>query len=170
MVQLNEAYQQVLAERSARGRPGEGRGRPTRPASGVRGSSAGGRERTSDAARRSVGWWLPPPVRRALGPELLRALTERETVRDVVLCHAGGSSALLVLTERRLLWLLDDLVLGRVRTLPLAAIDEVERPRPRRWRRGMALRVRGGGLGVTFSGLSAETADRLAGAIAAEAP
>lgn len=160
MVELNAAYEQVLAERAGALTRGNGRaartGEPRAP----------GRRPAASAPRRGSGWWLAPPVRRALGPELLRALTEREAVREVVRCHTGGSAALLVLTERRLLWLLDDLVLGRVRTLALGAVERVERPRPRPWRRGIALRVRGGGMGATFAGLTADTADRLAGAIA----
>ncbi len=116
--------------------------------------------------RRQPGWWLASGVRRALGPELVGALRERERVCEVVRCHAGGSRALLGLTEGRLVWLLDDLVLRRVRALALASIESVQRPRARRWRRGAALRIRGGGVGATFGGLEPEAADLVVSAIA----
>jgi DnaJ domain len=158
MVTLNAAYEKIRAERSGGG------------GASAKGSSKGeeesGARRPGARDRRPPGWWLSADVRRALGPELLRALRVRERVREVLRCHAGGSSAVLVLTESRLVWLLDDLVLGRVRSLGLASIELVERPRPRRWRYGAALRVRGGGIGVTFSGLESDKADLLASAIA----
>ena len=114
----------MLAERAEPGAATNGRGDRTAAPRAARGRPAP----AAAAPRRGLGWWLPPPVRRALGPELLRALTDREAVREVVTCHAGGSSALLVLTERRLLWLLDDFVLGRVRSLPLAAVERRRAP------------------------------------------
>ncbi len=160
MVTLNAAYEKIRAERSER--------------SGARPSAAGSSGREEEARRRGgarrdrrpPGWWLAPDVRRSLGPELLRALRERERVCEVVRCHSGGSRALLVLTEARLVWLLDDLVLGRVRAMALASIESVTRPRPRRWRRGDALRIRGGGVAATFGGLEREAADLVARAIA----
>lgn len=161
MVTLNAAYEKIRAERSERSGGGGG----SAAGSSGRDEESGGR-RAAPCDRRSPGWWLSAKVRRALGPELVRALRERERVREVVRCHTGGSSALLVLTEGRLVWLLDDLVLGRVRALALASIESVQRPRPRRWRRGAALRIRGVGVGVTFGGLEPEAADLVASAIA----
>ena len=165
MVTLNAAYERIRSERSERSGGGGGGGGPAADPSARGEGSAPGRP----AARRGgreAGWWLSADVRRALGPELIRALREREHVREVVRCHSGGSSALLVLTESRLVWLLDDLVLGRVRALELASIETVARPRPRRWRRGAALRIRGGRVGVTFGGLEPGAADLVASAIA----
>jgi hypothetical protein len=156
MAELNAAYDAILAERRRAGDGGRGQGRPG--------------PRPPARARRGAGWWLPTHMRRALGPELLRALREREAVREVVACQAAGSAAVLVLTEWRLLWLLDDLVLGRIRSLPLVAVQSVERPSPRRWRRGAALRVRAGAAGVTFAGLSPQAADAMAHAIGSAAP
>lgn len=160
MVTLNAAYERIRSERSG---VSGGEGDPAAPSR--RGEESASR-RPARPDRRRSGWWLSADVRRALGPELVRALRERERVREVVRCHSGGSSALLVLTESRLVWLLDDLVLGRVRSLELAGIERVERPRPRRWRRGAALRIRGGSVGVTFGGLEPAAADLVASAIA----
>lgn len=161
MVTLNAAYEAIRSERSG----GSGGGGGSAADSSKREEESGGR-RAARRDHRPPGWWLSADVRRALGPELVCALRERERVRKVVRCHAGGSSALLLLTESRLVWLLDDLVLGRVRALALATIESVQRPRPRRWRRGAALRIRGGGVGVTFGGLEPEAAELLASAIA----
>jgi hypothetical protein len=81
-----------------------------------------------------------PPVERRrprrhpeLGDELGRALTDDE---DVLLAAAASTSAsahtYLVLTERRLLWLLDDVPVARVRSLALREISHVEERRRRR--------------------------------------
>jgi hypothetical protein len=170
MAQLNAAYEAILAERRGTARR-HGAGEGGAAATGSRdGAPQRDAPRPAGRARRGAGWWLPTPVRRALGPELLRALREREAVREVVPCQAAGSEAVLVLTDGRLLWLLDDLVLGRIRSLPLAAVEGVERPRARRWRRGAAVRVRAGAAGVTFAGLTAERADAVARAIGSAAP
>jgi hypothetical protein len=57
-------------------------------------------------------------VRRALGPELLDALTDAEAVRLVTPASTWASPrAVLAVTERRLLWLLDDAPVARVRSL-----------------------------------------------------
>ncbi len=173
MAQLNAAYEAILAERRGTARrhgAGEGGGAARDPGtSRDDGAAAAAAPRPAGRARRGAGWWLPTPVRRALGPELLRALREREAVREVVPCQSAGSAAVLVLTDGRLLWLLDDLVLGRIRSLPLSAVEGVE-PRPRRWRRGAALRVRAGASHVTFAGLSPDRADAVARAIGSAAP
>jgi hypothetical protein len=82
------------------------------------------------------GSWLPDAVRRALGPELLDALTDREGVRLVTPASTWASPrAVLAVTERRLLWLLDDAPVARVRSLAfrdVAAVSlRVHRPRRR---------------------------------------
>lgn len=175
MVALNAAYEAIREDRSGRPRPPGTRSRAGTgaPASAPgRGGGAGGAASAGapGAGARRPGWWLAPPVRAALGPELLRSLREGEQVRQVAHCHAGGSWALLALTEGRLLWLLDDLVLGRVRSLPLAAVEAVAPSRARPWRRSAGLRVRANGHSVTFGGLTPHTAEQIAAAIRKSTP
>ena len=73
------------------------------------------------------------PVYGALGDELRTALTPGE---GVLLAAAVSTSmsprTILVLTDRRLLWLLDDAVVARVRSLPLRDVTTVEERRRRR--------------------------------------
>jgi curved DNA-binding protein CbpA len=90
--------------------------------------------RARNSGRR--GTWLPDAVRRALGPELLDALSDREAVRLVTPASTWASPrAVLAVTERRLLWLLDDAPVARVRSLAfrdVAAVGlRVHRPRRR---------------------------------------
>ena len=67
--------------------------------------------------------WLPAAVRRALGSELLEALEPGEEVRHVTPTATWASArALLVVTDRRLLWLLDDAVTARVQSLRFSRI------------------------------------------------
>jgi hypothetical protein len=82
------------------------------------------------------GSWLADPVRRALGPELLEALADREAVRFVTPVSTWASPhAVLAVTDRRLLWLLDDAPVARVRSLAHRDIEtvtlRVRRPRRR---------------------------------------
>ena len=157
MVQVNAAYEQILAERT-------GRATPT-PSPSPENTPAGEAPR-----RRGGGWWLDPHLRLALGAELLRSLHEQEQVEHIARCEVGGSAALLVVTDRRLLWLLDDNVLGRVRSIPFAAITGAEIPPSRPWRRSAALRVNRGRSRVTFGGLEPGMAERLLRAITAARP
>jgi hypothetical protein len=93
------------------------------------------------------GRWLPDPVRRALGPELLEALTDREAVRLVTPASTWASPrAVLAVTERRLLWLLDDAPVARVRSLPFRDVEAVglRVHRPRRRAATLSLRTTGG--------------------------
>ena len=89
------------------------------------------------ARRRAArGSWLPDAIRRALGPELTEALAERESVRLVTPTSTWASPrAVLAVTDRRLLWLLDDAPVARVRSLAfrdIAAVSlRVHRPRRR---------------------------------------
>jgi curved DNA-binding protein CbpA len=93
--------------------------------------------------RRPPGAWLREPVRRSLAAELLVALDEGEDVAFVARTATWSSpQALLAVTDRRLLWLLDDAVSHRVRSLRFRDIAAVEH-RPRRpLRRVAVLRVR----------------------------
>ncbi len=73
------------------------------------------RGRCGGAAPAAAG--CSEPVRRALGPELLDALAQAEAVRLVTPASTWASPrAVLAVTERRLLWLLDDAA-GRARAL-----------------------------------------------------
>ena len=116
MAEINLAYELLRA-----GAHHDRRSRPAPPAP-ARGKGAG----LSDA------------VRRALGPELLEALTVGEHVRLVTPASTLASPrTILALTDRRLLWLLDDAPVARVRTAPLRDVCEVE-ARSRRPRRRVA--------------------------------
>jgi hypothetical protein len=86
--------------------------------------------------RAARGSWLPEAIRRALGPELTDALGDREGVRLVTPTSTWASPrAVLAVTDRRLLWLLDDAPVARVRSLAfrdVAAVSlRVHRPRRR---------------------------------------
>jgi hypothetical protein len=112
------------------------------------------------------------PVRRALGPELLDALGPEEEVKLVCPASTWASPrAILAVTERRLLWLLDDAPVARVRSLAfrdLAAIShELRRPR----RRMATLTVHTlGGRRVSFAGLRPHTAATIERHVRAAAP
>ena len=72
------------------------------------------------------GGWLIGPLRLALGPELLDALSPGEDVRLVTPTSTWASPrAILAVTERRLLWLLDDAPVARVHSLLFRNIAEV---------------------------------------------
>jgi DnaJ domain len=82
----------------------------------------------------------PPRRRPDIGDELGRALSDDE---EVLIAAATSTSAsahtYLVLTERRLLWLLDDAPVARVRSLALRDVAHVEE---RRRRRHVSLSIR----------------------------
>jgi DnaJ domain len=103
------------------------------------------------------GSWLPEPIRRALGPELLEALRQSEAVRLVTPVSTWASPrAVLAVTERRLLWLNDDAPVGRVRWL---AFRDVATVSLRVRRRGATLSVRTtGGRRYSFADLRPPTA------------
>ncbi|MDX6689466.1 MAG: hypothetical protein QOG15_923 [Solirubrobacteraceae bacterium] len=112
-----------------------------------------------------AGGWLPDAMRRALGRELLSVLEPDEDVALVTPTSTWASpSTLLAVTDRRLLWLLDDAVGHRVRFLlyrDAAGADH----RPMRLRRSRAqLRVRSRyGKPWTFADLRPATAAAIAG-------
>jgi hypothetical protein len=113
------------------------------------------------ARRRRAGHWLPDDVRRSLGPELLAALDENEPVELVTQTSTWASpQALLVVTDRRLLWLLDDAISHRVRSLAFKAVTDAE---VKRRRRSASVRVsRRRGRPVEFAELSPATASAIA--------
>ena len=121
--------------------------------------------RRHSAPRPRAGSWLDRATRRALGPELLAALRRDEDVMLVTPVSVWASpSALLAVTDHRLLWLLDDAVTGRVRSLDVAAVTGVETRLAWPRRRTASLRVsrRNGRRPVVFSELRPETAHAIA--------
>lgn len=83
------------------------------------------------------GGWLTPALRLALGPELLRALLPREPVLLVTDAATWDAHDVrLVVTDRRLVWLRDDALTDRIRTLRIEDIATAEPRIARRGRRG----------------------------------
>jgi hypothetical protein len=115
-------------------------------------------------ARPPRGSWLAPPIRSALGRELLQALEPREHVWLVTPATTWASpEALLAASDRRLLWLLDDAVTARVHALRFAAVAEVRHVVRRPRRRVATLRVEGlNGRRLAFGQLRPATAALLA--------
>jgi hypothetical protein len=75
---------------------------------------------------RGKGSWLIPPLRLALGPELVSMLNDGEEVRLVTPTSTWASPrAILAVTERRLLWLLDDAPVARVHSLVFNNVAEI---------------------------------------------
>jgi hypothetical protein len=133
----------------------------------LRPHAAGGPEpapRTS-AGRPAPGSWLPDAVRRAIGSELLRVLEPDERV-DLVTPTAtwASPSTLLAITDRRLLWVLDDAVTHRVRMLRFRDVKEAAQ-RPMRLhpsRSQLRVQPRYGRRRWTFSDLRPATAVAIA--------
>jgi hypothetical protein len=101
----------------------------------------GPRPKGASPPRAAGGGWLADAIRRALGPELLEALYPGEEIRLVTPVSTWASPrAILALTERRFLWLLDDAPVARVRTVPLRDVAEVEH-RTRRKRASLTVRT-----------------------------
>jgi hypothetical protein len=124
--------------------------------------------RDGTPAARGRGAWLAPAVRRALGRELLEALEEGEDVTYVTPTATWASArALLVVTDRRLLWLLDDVVTRRVDFLRFSRISGVDHHLRRPRRRVAILRVETtDGRRLAFSELRPQTAEAIARRIA----
>jgi|SRR5215218_688958 len=116
-----------------------------------------------------AGAWLPPAVRRVLARELLAALEPGEQVDEVVLTATTDSHDVqLAVTDRRLLWLRDDAIMGRVRYLRHRDVASVE-GRSAGWlRRHGQLRVQpaSGGRPLRFFELRPEILARLTASIA----
>lgn len=97
----------------------------------------------SDPARHP-GHWLAPALRLALGRELLEHLLSGEDVRLVTPTSTWASPrAILAVTDRRLLWLLDDAPVSRVHSLMFRNVAEVEH-RVRRKQARLTVRTLGG--------------------------
>jgi hypothetical protein len=116
-----------------------------------------------------AGAWLPPAVRRVLARELLAALEPGEQVDEVVLTATGDSHDVqLAVTDRRLLWLRDDAIMGRVRYLRHRDVAGVEARPAGRLRRHGQLRVQpaSGARPLRFFELRPDVLARLAARIA----
>lgn len=156
MTQLNVAYELVRCEQ--------------RPRAGAPIASAGGRGH--GGAGRGPGGWLPEAMRRALGRELLDALEPDEPVALVTPAATWASpSTLLAVTDRRLLWLLDDAVGNRVRSLRFRDTERAEQDLAWSRRSRARLRVQPRyGKRWTFSDLRPATAAAIAGHVRAGLP
>jgi hypothetical protein len=119
-----------------------------------------------------AGAWLPPSVRRVLARELLAALEPGEQVDEVVLTATGDSHDVqLAVTDRRLLWLRDDAIMGRVRSLRYRDVARVElRPAGRFRRHGqLSVATATSGRRLRFFELRPDVLARLAARIQARA-
>jgi hypothetical protein len=161
MISINAAYD-LLRDRLEAGHGGAVNG-----AGATAGAPAAGRPPVGLA-----GDWLAPNVRRVLARELLAALEPGEQVDDVVLTSTSDSHDVqLAVTDRRLLWLRDDAIMGRVRSLRYRDLAAVEERPARRFRRGGHLRVRATGTTrwQRFFELQPEVLARLAARVSARA-
>jgi hypothetical protein len=142
MAALNAAYAEARAELRR-----EASRRPTDP---------------TVTRRTAPGAWLPEPVRRRLGWELLTALGEGEQVRLVASAgRSGAGPARLALTDRRLIWLLEDAVSARVDWVRFGIVDTAEQRRTRLGRRAvLRLRTRTGRR-LSFGDLRPEVAETI---------
>lgn len=115
-----------------------------------------------------AGSWLGEAMRRALGRELLLSLEDAEGVTLVTPAATWASPrTLLAVTDRRLLWLLDDVPTHRVRSLRFGAIAEIRHTLRRPLRRVATLRIRTAyGRGLSFTELRPATAAAIAGHVA----
>jgi len=158
MIQLNVAYELLRAEH----RPGA----VTRtPRMEVRTSG--------DGRPGGAGSWLSDAMRRALGHELLDALEPQEQVELVTPTATWASpSTLLAVTDRRLLWLLDDAVGNRVRSLRFRDTENAEQELvwPRRSRARLRVQPRYGAKRWTFLDLRPATAAAIASHVRAGLP
>jgi len=117
------------------------------------------------------GHRLPESVRRELGGELLAALQELEDVELVTPAATWKSPrAVLAVTDRRLLWLLDDAISHRVHSLKWRDVVRVEHRLRRPLRRTAVLRVETKlGRRLEWAELRPETAAAVARHVAAGA-
>jgi hypothetical protein len=158
MISINAAHDLLL------GRLEEGHG----DANGANGATAT-REPKEEPPVEIAGDWLAPAVRRVLARELLAALEPGEQVDEVVLTATGDSHDVqLAVTDRRLLWLRDDAIMGRVRYLRHRDIAGVQERPAGRLRRHGQLRVQpiSGGRALRFFELRPDILSRVAARIA----
>jgi len=150
MAELNVAYEMLRSSQ-----------RPS--VAGMRRAVSADRARAGATA--APGTWLPDAMRHALGRELLSVLEPGEDVELVTPTSTWASpSTLLAVTDRRLLWLLDDAVSHRVRSLLFRdTVGAEQQPMwPRRSRARLRVRSRYG-KPWTFTDLRPATAATIAG-------
>ena len=143
MKEINAAYALLLARENPGGLAGRGAGNPRSQAEHP--YDIGRTEAAAMRAeeRRAPGDWLPPEIRRALGPELLSHLTPGEPVKAIADAVTWDSHAVrLAATDRRLIWLRDDVPTERVRSLPFRLMDEIATRERGRRRKVGELRIR----------------------------
>jgi len=155
MAQINAAYDMVRTlSLRAIPLPDAAPGQPPEPIDAV----------PAQPARRGGAAWLDAATRRSLGRELVAALAPGEEVPIVTPVATWASPrAVLAATDRRLLWLLDDAVTHRVRSLAFSAIAGVEHGLRRPLRRRAVLRVQTRtGRRLSFADLPPQTAADIA--------
>ncbi len=121
-------------------------------------------ERTTARPRAMAGAWLDEATRRSLGRELLQALEREEAIALVVRAATWASpDTVLTVTDRRLLWLLDDAVTNRVRSVRFRDVERVgHRPAWPRRRDRASVRVQPRyGRRWEFTDLDPVTAERI---------
>jgi hypothetical protein len=155
MISVNAAYD-MLRDQLA----GDAQARPPAPAAGAEPAEPEGAFH---------GDWLTPRVRRVLARELLAVLEPGEQVDEVVLTATGDSHDVqLAVTDRRLLWLRDDAIIGRVRSLRYREVKSVQRREGGRFRRLGHLQLEAAdGRRLRFFELRPELLGRLTAAITA---
>jgi hypothetical protein len=163
MAEINAAYDLLRAERWVTERGGPNAAPP------VEGEDEAFARRARE--RPAAGSWLPAAVRRALGRELLAVLEQDEDVVTVTPASTWASpQALLAITDRRLLWLLDDAPTHRVRSLRFRDVAEAGHSLRRPLRRSAVLRLRTTtGRRVSFADLRPATAAAISRAVARQA-
>ncbi|WP_445152426.1 J domain-containing protein [Baekduia sp. Peel2402] len=160
MISINAAYdllRERLEEESSAGARG-----------GANGTSPPNGTDVAAAPPTIAGAWLAPAVRRVLARELLQTLETGEQVDEIVLTATSDSHDVqLAVTDRRLLWLRDDAIMGRVRYLRWHDLADVEARPGGRFRRGGQLRVqqRASGRWQRFFDLKPDVLARLAARI-----
>jgi hypothetical protein len=131
-------------------------------------SAVGDAVSTRQGRRVDTAAWLPAAIRRALGPELLGVLEPGEHVDLVTPAATWASpSTLLAVTDRRLLWVLDDAVSNRVRFMRFRDVQHAQQGpmRLRRSRSQLRVQPRYGRRRWTFSDLRPATAVAIAGLV-----
>jgi hypothetical protein len=141
------------------------------PATGdERAGDARARDRTGGGARtRTPGTGLDDAARRTLGPEMGAALEPGEQVELVTATATWASpQAYLAVTDRRLVWLLDDAPVHRVRSIPRAEVARIS-SRPARFWRGASVTIEDRrGRRHSFGELPTPTAEALVRRVGAE--
>lgn len=137
MAEINAAYASLRADGATMaGQPVSTSGASAAP------STPAGSAVPLAPSRPRFGHWLPEPTRRSLGRELLAALKEGEEIALVSPAATWKSPrAVLAVTDRRLLWLLDDAISDRVHALAWRDVVGVEHRLRRPLRRTAVLRV-----------------------------